>query len=230
MRIILIVNKPPSNLQPAKMMHYTTAKFCEQSHMSLVALWDLGNVVVQWNPTRIREMTGLPEAKTDVFKSRYFEDLWLELDRGTTDEREVANKVAAETELSKVEVDLYFAAVRESLVDFTESIDLIRQMKDQGIKMYVLSNMSLVNAKYLRQRVYFQLFDGIVISAEEKLIKPDTALFQLLLDRYQLDPTKMVFMDDSLPNITAAESLGMHGVHFKATSECYTKIKRYFKL
>ena len=198
--------------------------------MSLVALWDLGNVVVQWNPARIREMTGLPEAKTDVFKSRYFEDLWLELDRGTTDEREVANKVAAETELSKVEVDLYFAAVRESLVDFTESIDLIRQMKDQGIKMYVLSNMSLVNAKYLRQRAYFQLFDGIVISAEEKLIKPDTALFQLLLDRYQLDPTKMVFMDDSLPNITAAESLGMHGVHFTATSECYTKIKRYFKL
>ena len=90
--------------------------------------------------------------------------------------------------------------------------------------------MSLVNAKYLRQRAYFQLFDGIVISAEEKLIKPDTALFQLLLDRYQLDPTKMVFMDDSLPNITAAESLGMHGVHFEATSECYTKIKRYFKL
>jgi len=186
--------------------------------------------VVQWNPQRVREMTGLPDAKTDVFKTPYFEDLWLELDRGTLSEAQIAAQVAAETELSEVEVNLYFAAVRESLIDFKESIDLIRQMKDQGIKMYVLSNMGLVNAKYLRQREYFELFDGIVISAEEKLIKPDTELFQLVIDRYQLDPAQIVFIDDSLPNITAAESLGMHGVHFDASSESYLKIKKYFNL
>ena len=216
------------------MMHYTIANRCEQSHeqshMSLIALWDLGNVVVQWNPQKVRELTGLPTDKTDVFKTPYFEAQWLELDRGTIDEAKVAEQVAADTELRVADVELYFASVRKTLVDFDETIDLIKEMKDKGIKMYVLSNMSIVNSVFLRKRGYFDLFDGVVISGEEKLIKPDTALFQLVIDRYQLDPAQVVFMDDSLPNITAAESLGMHGVHFKGSSECYLKIRKYFRI
>lgn len=198
--------------------------------MSLVALWDLGNVVVQWDPVRIREMTGLPEDKLRVFQTPRFERLWLDLDQGLTEEAQVTVQLTQETDLSVDEVQLYFATVRESLVDLTQSIELIRHMKANGIKIYVLSNMSLVNATYLRQRDYFSLFDGIVISAEEKLIKPDTDLFKVVLDRYALDPALTVFIDDSLPNIKAAESLGLHGVHFKRSAKCYSKIRKYFDL
>ncbi len=197
----------------------------------MIALWDLGNVVVQWNPEKILGMLQLSEDKKDVLKSRLFDgSLWLDLDRGVTTEPEVAALLSAETHLSADEVEHCFETVRESLVNFPRSVELIKQMKDADIPMYVLSNMSIVNAGYLRPREYFELFQGIVISAEEKLIKPDTSLFQVVLDRYALDANNVVFIDDSLPNIHAAKSLGMHAVHFKATDTCYANIRKYFTL
>ena len=194
-----------------------------------IALWDLGNVVVQWNPDRILQMLSLPPDKSAVL-----EDLlcggsrWLDLDRGVTDEAKVAEQIAAESSLEVDEMLQCFDTVRESLVDFPKSIELIGEMKASGIRQYVLSNMSALNYEYLRLRPYFDLFDGIVISATEKLIKPDTALFQLVLDRYKLEASQMVFIDDSLPNIEAAMSIGMNGVHFKASDDCYARVRSYF--
>ena len=195
----------------------------------MIALWDLGNVVVQWNPERILAMLDIPAERAKPLRELFSGGkLWLDLDRGVTDEATVAEELASQSDLQTAELTRTFDTVRESLVDFQESVALIHEMKSRGIPQYVLSNMSLVNAAYLRQRPYFKLFDGIVISAEEKLIKPDTALFQLVLDRYELSADQVVFIDDSLPNIEAAQSLGMHGVHFKATSECYASVRKYF--
>ena len=197
----------------------------------MIALWDLGNVVVEWNPDRILQKLDLSAEKTNTLRSNLFEaTVWLDLDRGLCTEAEVATQLANSTELDHGELLQCFDTVRETLIDFPQSVELIRQMKQADIPMYVLSNMSAENFAYLRQRDYFELFDGIVISAEEKLIKPDTALFQRVVDRYQLEPAEMVFMDDSLPNIEAAISLGMHGVHFNGSDDCYAEVKRHFSL
>ena len=195
----------------------------------MIALWDLGNVVVQWNPDRILQMLDLSPDKLAVVKDLlYGGSRWLDLDRGVTSEAEVAEKIAAESDVAVDEMRRCFDTVRESLVDFPKSIELIREMKAAGIRQYVLSNMSIVNAEYLRSRSYFDLFDGVVFSAEEKIIKPDTALFQVVLDRYQLRPADIVFIDDSLANIKAAETMGMRGVHFKASDDCYAQVRHYF--
>ena len=195
----------------------------------MVALWDLGNVVVQWNPDRILQMLDLSPDKLAVVKDLlHGGSRWLNLDRGVTNEAEVAEQIAAESDLDVDEMRGCFDTVRESLVDFPKSIELIGELKAAGIRQYVLSNMSIVNAEYLRPRPYFDLFDGVVFSAEEKLIKPDNALFQVVLDRYQLRSPEIVFIDDSLPNIRAAESMGMSGVHFKASDDCYARVRNYF--
>ncbi len=197
----------------------------------MIALWDLGNVVVQWNPEKILSRLQLSADKKAVVKSALFEsNLWLDLDRGVTTEPEVAALLSAESSLSTDEVVHCFDTVRESLVNFPRSVELINQMKEADIPMYVLSNMSAVNAGYLRSREYFTLFQGIVISAEEKLIKPDATLFQVVLDRFGLDANEMVFIDDSLPNIEVAQLLGMQTVHFKASDKCYADIRKYFNL
>ena len=197
----------------------------------MIALWDLGNVVVEWNPERILQRLNLSTKKTSIIRSDLFENTaWLDLDQGLTTEAEVATQLANSTELDHDELLRCFDTVRETLVDLPRSVELIRQMKQAGIPMYVLSNMSAENIEYLRQRDYFELFDGIVVSAEEKLIKPDISLFQRVIDRYQLEPAQMVFMDDSLPNIEAAISLGMHAVHFKGSDDCYAAVKQHFDL
>jgi len=195
----------------------------------MIALWDLGNVVVQWNPDEILRMLSLPPDKSSVVKELLCGgSRWLDLDRGVTTEAEVAKLIASESSLDVDEMLHCFDIVRDSLVDFPKSIELIGEMKAAGIPQYVLSNMSTVNADYLRSRPYFDLFDGIVFSAAEKLIKPDTALFELVLDRYQLQAHQIVFIDDSLPNIEAAVSLGMNGVHFKASDNCYARVRKFF--
>ncbi len=210
-------------------LHYRPI-FCLRI-FSMIALWDLGNVAVQWNPEKILTMLNWPSDKTATVKQSLFESsLWLDLDQGLTTEPEVATLLAKETILTVDEVIQCFETVRQSLVDFPRSIELIHDMKAAQIPLYVLSNMSTVNAAYLRQRDYFNLFDGIVISAEEKLIKPDVALFQVVLDRYQIDATEMLFIDDSLPNVQASQSLGMQAVHFKGSDNCYADIRQHFRL
>ncbi len=195
----------------------------------MIALWDLGNVVVQWNPDKILQMTNLPAERTKLLRSHLFEsELWLDLDRGITDEKAVAAEIVASTELRESELFDCFDIVRQSLIDFPQSVGLIREMHKTNIPLYVLSNMSLANAQFLRSRSYFDLFTGIVISAEEKLIKPDAELFKRVLQRYDLSPKDVVFIDDSLPNIEAAISLGIHGVHFKGTDQCYARVRSYF--
>jgi len=105
----------------------------------MIALWDLGNVVVQWNPDRILQMLNLPADKSAVMKELlYGSSRWLELDRGVTTELELAERIAAESSLEVDEMQQCFDIVRESLVDFRNSIELIGEMKAAGIRMVLL--------------------------------------------------------------------------------------------
>jgi len=195
----------------------------------MIALWDLGNVVVQWNPDKIMQMLDMSAERAALVRSELIESsLWLDLDRGVTTESDVASHLAATTDLQQEEVLHCCDTVRESLVDLQRSVDMLHRFSKASIPMYVLSNMSTVNYEYLRTRPYFDLFEGIVVSAQEKLLKPDLKLFQVVLDRYNLDAQDMVFIDDSLANIEAAQSMGMQGVHFKRSDDCYAKIESFF--
>jgi|TARA_B110000503_G_scaffold139538_1_gene228149 FMN phosphatase YigB (HAD superfamily) len=68
--------------------------------------------------------------------------------------------------------------------------------------------------------IFFKLFAGIVISGHEGCMKPGEAIFQLTLQRFNLSPTKTLFIDDSLPNILKALQLGISTYHFKRTDRC----------
>lgn len=197
----------------------------------MIALWDLGNVVVRWEPETVLQMLDYTPEQTDYLRTELLEHKdWLALDRGTTTEAAVVERLVDESSLSRDQALRCFDVVRESLIDLPQSIDILHHMKRAGIPMYVLSNMSLVNAEYLRRREYFSLFNGILISAEEQLIKPEEEIFATVLKRYQLDPADVYFIDDSLPNIEAARSLGIQALHFHRSDTCYQSIRDAFGL
>lgn len=197
----------------------------------MIALWDLGNVVVQWEPEAIYPAFKLSPEHTQYLRSGLLEHSdWLRLDQGLTTESEIAERITRESGLTTSQTNHCFDVIRKSLIDLPVSVEILHQMKAAGIPMYVLSNMSHDNASYLRSRPYFDLFEGIVISAEEKLIKPDTALFERVLSRYNLVAADVFFIDDSMPNIIAAREVGMQALHFKRTPQCYAAIKEAFNL
>ena len=197
----------------------------------MIALWDLGNVVVNWDPEGILSSLKFPQHQTDYVRQQLFEHQdWLDIDRGTKSEAQVAQRLVAESDLSLEQAQQCFEATRNSLADVPRTIALMQQVKATGVPMYVLSNMGIANYEYLSTRPYFTWFDGIVISAQEKLIKPEKELFTVVIERYDLVASEVFFIDDSLANIKAAKSVGMQALHFKRSDECYRAIGDAFGL
>src|SRR5206468_11597221 len=97
------------------------------------------------------------------------------------------------------------------------SVELLAELKQAGVPLYVLSNMEPETFPHRLERFEFlHWFDGHVISGYEGLIKPDPALFRRLLRRFDLIPGHTAFVDDVVANVEAAVSIGMHGILFES--------------
>ncbi|MBQ2394991.1 MAG: HAD-IA family hydrolase, partial [Alistipes sp.] len=81
-------------------------------------------------------------------------------------------------------------------------------------RLYVLSNMSPEFIDFIRRLPVYANFDGEVVSCEEKVVKPEPEIFRLLLNRYSLDASECLFIDDRVDNIEASEREGICGFHF----------------
>lgn len=93
--------------------------------------------------------------------------------------------------------------------------DIVRDLHAAGDRLLVLSNMPSEVWTPLTERFdWFQLFDGAVVSGDEKVVKPDPAIYRILLERFALDPTTSVFVDDREENVAAAAALGFDAVLF----------------
>jgi epoxide hydrolase-like predicted phosphatase len=107
---------------------------------------------------------------------------------------------------------------------FTEEIpgiyDWMVKLKSKGYRLLGLSNWSTkvfdVMKKFPRP---FSLLDGYLVSHEVHLLKPDVAIYQAFCQRFDVDPSDCVFIDDKVENIRGAQKIGMHGIVFRNTEE-----------
>ena len=139
---------------------------------------------------------------------------WEEYDRGTSTLEEVTATISGMTG-RPVET---CAAVLRLAVDLQEPVKpterLVGDLKAAGYRLYVLSNMSREFIDFLRRFPVYGLFDGEVVSCEEGTVKPEPRIYEILLERYGLDPAETLFIDDRAANIAAAEGLGIAGYLF----------------
>ena len=92
--------------------------------------------------------------------------------------------------------------------------ELIGRLKEAGYRLYVLSNMSREFIDYLRTFPVYGLFDGEVVSCEEGVVKPEPRIYELLLERFGLEPAETLFIDDRRVNLEAAAAFGIRTQHF----------------
>lgn len=96
------------------------------------------------------------------------------------------------------------------------TVDVLRALHERGTKLYVLSNMPQSVWEPIKQQFdWFALFDGAVISGDERIVKPDPAIYALLTERFDIDPRTTAFVDDREENVAAADALGFTGVRFR---------------
>jgi putative hydrolase of the HAD superfamily len=190
-------------------------------------IFDLGGVVIEWNPDRIlASYYADPELRTIMKTALFLHPDWLQLDRGTLHEADLLARAAARTGRSAAELSGLFAAVRESLHTKAETVALLEKLSARGVPLYCLSNMSSDIFAYLRERhSFWGVFRGIVISGDIRMMKPEREIFEFLLQRYGLVAAETVFVDDNAPNIEAARALGIHPVWFKDAQQCELELE-----
>lgn len=189
-------------------------------------VFDLGNVVLNWNVDEILQSLDNDEGEKNQLRSQLFEHPdWLDMDRGLRSESSVVTRVVERSGLRRDDVTRALSAAKQSLVPIPESVRLLQDVYAAGITMYCLSNMSVETFGFIEHQEFFGMFKGVVISGKERCAKPDTEIYRLLIDRYGLRPADTLFIDDSAPNVHAARDVQMRAYHFKRSERCYSRIR-----
>ena len=143
------------------------------------------------------------------------------LDRGTLGEDVLLQRIAERAGRPVPELKGLFEVVRDSLHPKQDTVALLGSLSARGVPLYCLSNMPSKIYATLSQRFdFWQHFDGIVISGDIRMVKPEPAIFRHLLERYGLRAGDTVFVDDLPANVEAAQRLGLHGVVFENAAQC----------
>ena len=175
-------------------------------------VFDLAGVVVARNQERC------PQYIMDYFyfinSGEALPEFWDDYDRGTRDIDSVAQCLAefrgSDFETAKSRM-LEAVTYQEQVAPTAE---LIAELKAAGYRLFVLSNMSKDYIEFLREMPVFQHFEGEIVSCEVGLIKPQPEIYRLLLDRFVLDASQTMFIDDRLENTIAAQKQGIVPFHF----------------
>lgn len=179
-------------------------------------IFDMGNVLLRWDPQHIvSQFTADAEAQRRLQEAIFEDPDWAAQDAGAISEDEMRMRIRSRLPeaLHEAAMNCYNAFERH-MPDIPEMQALALELKAEGCRIYVLSNANVRFADYLPGREFFREFDGIVISAQEKLVKPDARLFRLALDRFGLRPEESLFIDDAQANVEGARAVGMAALRF----------------
>jgi len=186
-------------------------------------VFDLGGVLVDWNPEYVyRSVFKGNEEKMDWFLTNVCSPEWnIEQDGGRTIAEGEAILIAEYPNYEK-EIRLFYAEWEHMFSGpIQKNVELFKQLKTSGnYKIYALTNWSAEKwGKALELFPFFNDFDGVIVSGQEKCRKPFPEIYNKLINRFSISPEKAIFIDDNKDNIIAAQSLNMNGIHYKKHSQ-----------
>lgn len=185
-------------------------------------VFDMGQVLIRWRPEEMLERFDLSqEEKTMLLQELFWSPEWIAQDRGIITEADMIARVSArlpETLHGTVE-EVIKAWYVWHLTPMPGMAELVRKLKEKGYGIYLLSNASTALRGYFPRIPGSEYFDGLMVSAEEKLLKPQHEIYERLYERFGLVPEQCVFIDDSPANIEGAMLTGMQGIVFRGDTE-----------
>lgn len=190
-------------------------------------VFDLGNVLIRWDPRHLyRDIFGADEAAMEHFLAEVCNTEWNEQqDRGRPWATAIADAIARHP-AHEANIKAYFARWSEMIPgDIAGTVDILQQLRSRNVRLLALTNWSAETFPIAEARFPFLgWFEGIVVSGREQLIKPEPAIFQRLIERYDLRPATTMFIDDSMRNVEAANRAGLLGVHFTSPEALRTQL------
>ncbi len=191
-------------------------------------VFDFGGVLMDWNPRYYFKTHFNDDEKMEYFLESIASSHW-------NGEQDKGRLLDHGTELLVKEHPEWASAIRAYYANWTtmlkgeieSNVKVLRELALTPYALYGLTNWSHQTFPYaLENYDFFQLFEGkIVVSGDEKLIKPDPKIWEVLLERYNLNPQESVFIDDNLANIRMAEKLGFLTVHVSESTELKSELE-----
>lgn len=190
-------------------------------------IFDLGGVLIDWNPRYVYRGIFDNEEKIDWFFENICTPDWNEKQDAGRSLQEATEELVLKHPEYENEIKAYYGRWEEMLGGpIAETVEVLRILKDtKKYKMYALTNWSAETFPVALERYDFlKWFDGIVMSGEEKTRKPFPEIYEVLLSRFNVNASEALFIDDSLRNIKGAEAIGIAGLHFESSKQLLNEL------
>ncbi len=179
-------------------------------------VFDLGMVLIEWDPRHLYRTVFDDEAKMEWFLAEVCHSKWnTEQDRGRSFDDGVIEATARHPDFAR-EIAMYRDRWMEMVPGAIEgSVAILEELHINGAALYAITNWNGDTFRATRSRFGFlSLFKDIVVSGDEKMLKPEPAIFKLLARRSGIKLKDSIFIDDSLKNVVGAKAVGMQAIHF----------------
>lgn len=180
-------------------------------------VFDMGGVLVDYDPEKTLRAFFGPEAAEILLKEIFRNQVWSDKDRGIISPREIV-------EMKRDVVPPEFFDRTAEMINnfypymppFEDARLLVKLLKENGYGLYLLSNASKDFHREKRFIPALREFDGLMISADYGLLKPEKEIYLAFFDRFSLKPGECFFIDDSPENVEGAKAVGMDGFCYKS--------------
>lgn len=179
-------------------------------------IFDLGGVLLDWNPRHLYRQLFADEAAMEEFLAAVCTSEWNRLqDAGRACAEGCALLKAEHPDKAEL-IDAYYARHLDMIAGPIQgSVAILAELRQRGTPLYFLSNYAAETYPLALEKYDFlSWFKGGIVSAHIGTLKPEPEIYQLLLDRFAIDPACAVFIDDIAANAEAARPFGIHPIHF----------------
>jgi 2-haloacid dehalogenase len=189
-------------------------------------VFDLGGVLIDWDPRHLYRQLFSDPQEMEVFLRDVVSPDWnAQQDSGRTWAEATAELLAKHPDQEEM-IRLYSERWAEMLAGpIGGTVDILREIRDRGLHVYALTNWSAETFPRARPMFPFlEWFEGIVVSGDERIKKPDPQIWHRLIERYAIDPSRSVYIDDMPHNATVAAELGFHAIRFESPEQLRARL------
>jgi 2-haloacid dehalogenase len=192
-------------------------------------IFDLGGVLIDWNPRYLYRKIFKTEEEIDWFFQNVCTHDWNEKQDAGRSFEEATEELVVKFPDHEKAIRAWYGRWQETIGGpIHDTVEILRQIKTENrFKLYALTNWSAQTFPWALENFEFlHWFEGIVVSGIEKTRKPFPEFYNILLDRYKVNPSKSIFIDDVPRNLHGAEAVGINGIHFQSPTQLKEELKR----
>lgn len=192
-------------------------------------IFDLGGVLIDWNPRYLYRKIFKTEEEVTWFLDNICTSEWNDRQDGGRTFKEATDELVALHPEHEGAIRAWYDRWQETIPGpVHETVEILKHFRDNPThRLYALTNWSAETFPWaLNNFDFLHWFEGIAVSGVEKTRKPFPEFYHILFDRYQIDPSRALFIDDNIKNIEGGKAVGLNTIHFQSPSQLRAELRR----